>query len=62
LAGRLAYNRASSLLVAVGAGRVAAIDPKTGAVRERGPAVGGYTGLASNPNAPVVAFARASGA
>jgi WD40 repeat protein len=61
LAGRLVYNRASALLVAVGAGRVAAIDPTTGAVRERGPAVGSYTGLASNPNAPVVAFAGKRG-
>ena len=61
LAGRLVYNRASSLLVAVGAGRVVAIDPATGAVRERGPAVGGYTGLASNPSAPVVAFAGEHG-
>jgi WD40 repeat protein len=61
LAGRLVYNRASSLLVAVGGGRVLAIDPGTGAVRERGPAVGGYTGLASNPNAPVVAFAGQRG-
>jgi WD40 repeat protein len=61
LAGRLVYNRASGLLVAVGAGRMVAIDPATGAVRERGPAVSGHTGLASNPKASVVAFAAKRG-
>jgi WD40 repeat protein len=61
LAGRVVYNRASALLIAVGAGRVAAIDPASGAVRERGPAVGGFTGLASDSSAPVVAFAGKRG-
>ncbi|MBV9168093.1 MAG: winged helix-turn-helix domain-containing protein [Solirubrobacterales bacterium] len=61
LAGQLTYNRASSLLVAVGGGRVLAIDPGSGAVRERGPAMGTYTDLASNPSAPVVAFAGRRG-
>jgi hypothetical protein len=61
VAGRLAYNRASSLVVAIGGGRAVAIDSATGAVRERGPAVGGSTGLASEPSVPVVAFAGKRG-
>ena len=60
-AGQVSYSSTSSTLAAWGAGRIALIDPRTGAIRTRGPRVGGFPALVFNPVSPVLAYASASG-
>jgi WD40 repeat protein len=52
----VAYSRDGSVLAAIAGPRVVLLDPATGAIRRRGPSVGGIGRIVFSPTAPVLAI------